>query len=155
MEETTTIVWQAPDKIDKERKVDWYWAVVLIAIAGGVLSFMFGNFLLGVFIILASLLVFFFASQKPKIQEYKIDEQGFHINKHLTPFQAIKAFWLEETPEYNKLFLETNDPLTPILSILYTNIETGDQIYAILIKKIEQKPMVEPISQQIFERLGF
>lgn len=156
MEETiTTITWQAPDKIEKDRKVDWYWAVILIAIAGAVLSFMFGNFLLGVFVILATILIFFFASQKPQTRKHSIDEKGVHINTHIIPYEKIKGFWLEETKDHNKLFLETDDALTPIISILYTDLETGDQIYEILIEKIEQKPMVEPLSQQIFEKLGF
>lgn len=156
MEETSvSYSWQGPDKIDKERKVDWYWAVILIAIAGAVLSFMFNNFLLGVFVILATTLIFFFSSQKPKMREYKLDEQGLHINNHLTPYTSIKGFWLEETKDHNKLFLETNDTITPIISIFYPDVETGDNIYEILIEKVEQKPMVEPLSQQIFEKLGF
>lgn len=149
------ISWQANDRLEKERKVDWYWAVILIAIAGAVLCFLFGNFLLGVFIILATILIFFFASQKPKEREYVLDEKGLHFSGHTIPLEKIKAFWLEETENHNKLFIETDDAVTPITSFLYDKLETGDAIYEFLIQTIEEKPMVEPISQQIFEKLGF
>lgn len=155
METKETFSWEANDKLEKERKTDWYWAVLLIAIAGSVLCFLFGNFLLAVFIILATILIFFFASQKPKKQTYSIDSEGFYVNKHLIPFSKIKGFWLEETKDFNKLFLEIEDPLTPIQSFLYDTQETGDSIHELLIEHTEEKPMVEPLSQQVFEKLGF
>lgn len=155
MEENVLITWQTWDKLEKDRKVDWFWAVALIGIIGAVLAFIFGNFLFGVFIFLAIVVLIFFTTQKPKQITCEINEKGIEIDGKLTPYSKMRSFWLNEEDEPYKLLIEITDTFQPILDVYYETKETGDGIYKALEQQIEEKPLVEPISQQIFEKLGF
>lgn len=155
MEENTTLTWQAFDKTDKERKVDWFWALGIIAIAGSVLAFLFGNFLFGVFILLAVVILIFLITQKPKRIECSLNEKGITIDGTLTPYQKIKGFYLDETHEWGKILLHTDHPISAIVSVFYEDKALGDDIYEMFQKyEIPEEYLVEPISQQIFEKLG-
>lgn len=153
-EKNLVVTWEAFDKQEKEKKVDWFWALGIIGIAGSVLAFLFGNFLFGVFIVLAIVIVMFFATQKPQKVSYKLDEQGLHMEQELLPYSKMISFWLDEQGEWGKILIHTKHPISPVLSVFYEDKNIGDDIYEILIDKIEEKPLVEPISHQIFEKLG-
>lgn len=155
MEEHIFVSWNTFDKIQKEQKVDWFWAVAITGIAGAVLAFLFGNFLFGVFIILSIIILMFFATQKPKQISCRIDEKGLTIENQLIPYSQMFSFWLEENKTPYKLLIHTKHGISPIVDVMYDSKETGDKIYETLIEKIEQKPLVEPIPQQIFDKLGF
>lgn len=155
MEESSTISWKAFDRQEKERKVDWFWALAIVAITGAVLSFLFGNFLFGVFIVLATIILIFFITQKPQEISYEINNEGFVTNSKLIPYSLMAGFWIEEGEDMNKLLIETTQGLTPIIGALYEDKTLSQKIYSILIEHIEEKPLVEPISHQIFEKLGF
>jgi len=155
MEENVFVSWKTHDKIEKDQKVDWFWAVAIIGIVGAVLAFLFGNFLFGVFILLSIIILMFFATQKPKEISCEINEKGLVIEKQLIPYSKMISFWLEESIEPHKLLIHTTHSISPILDVYYESKEIGDEIYEALIERIEEKPLVEPISQQIFEKLGF
>jgi hypothetical protein len=154
MEENLIVTWEAFDKPEKERKVDWFWALAIVGIAGSVLAFLFGNFLFGVFIVLATVIIMFFATQKPQKVSYKLDEQGLHMAHELIPYSKMMSFWLDERGEWGKILIHTTHPISPVVSVFYEDKNLGDDIYEILIDKIEEKPLIEPVSQQIFEKLG-
>lgn len=156
MEENFSLEWQAFDKPEKEHKVDWFWALGIIGIAGSILAFIFDNFLFGVFILLSVIVLIFFVTQKPTKVSYKFDEKGFHHEKNLIPYEKIISFYLDEEGDWNKLILEIENPLTPLLSFFYEDDKLSQKIYEILEDQgIEEKYLIEPISQQIFDKLGF
>lgn len=155
MEETIFFNWEGYDKQDKERKVDWFWALGIIGIAGSVLAFIFGNFFFGVFIILAIVMLIFFATQKPHKISYTLNNEGLLIEKKLLPYKDMKSFWLDETGQWGKLMIHTNHPINAITVAFFEERQQGDAIYEILIEKLEEKQLVEPISYQILEKLGF
>lgn len=155
MEENFFVAWEAFDKPEKDRKVDWFWALAIIAIAGSVLAFLFGNFLFGVFILLAVIILIFSVTQKPQKISYKLDEQGLHVEETLIPYMKIKSFRLDEDGEWGKILLHTTHPISPIMSFFYEDKALGDDLYDIFVKQgIKEEYLVEPISQQIFEKLG-
>lgn len=156
MEENQIVTWEAYDKQDKERKVDWFWALGIIGIAGSVLAFIFDNFLFGVFILLGITVLIFTVSQKKRKILYKIDHQGIHIGTEFVPYTKIVSFYLDETGEWGKILLHTKHPISPIVGIYYEDKNLGDDIYEILMEnEMKEEYLVEPISHQIFEKLGF
>ena len=65
-EDNILLQWDAYEFKQKEKRPDWFWALGIIAIAGSTVSFIYGNFLFGVFIILATVALFFFGTAKPR-----------------------------------------------------------------------------------------
>lgn len=156
MEENLIVTWEAYDKQDKERKVDWFWALGIIGIAGSVLAFIFDNFLFGVFILLGIVIMIFLVSQKKKKISYKLDEQGLHMGTELLPYKKIFSFYLDESGEWGKILLHTNHPISPIVGVYYEDKSIGDDIYEMFMEhEVKEEYLVEPISHQIFEKLGF
>ena len=156
MEENQSVTWQAYDKQDKERKVDWFWALGIIGIAGSILAFIFDNFFFGVFILLGITIMIFTVSQQKRKISYTIDHQGIHMEKELLPYRKIKSFYLDESGEWGKILLHTDHPISPITSVYYEDKKLGDDIYEIFMEhEVKEEYLVEPISHQIFEKLGF
>jgi len=154
MEEIESLTWESYDKEEKELKVDWFWALGIIGIAGAVLAFLFGNFLFGVFIVLAIIIIIFFATQKPQKVSHTLNEQGLLIDKELIPYSKMISFWLDEEGLWGKLLIHTKHPISPVISVFYEEKNLGDDIHTIMVERIEEKHLVEPISHQIFEKLG-
>jgi len=155
MEENQTITWQAFDKPEKERKIDWFWALGIIGIAGSVLAFIFDNFLFGVFILLAVIIIIFFITQKPRKVMYKMDEKGLHAGEELIPYKKMVAFYLDESGDWGKILIHVQHPISPILGFYYEDKKLGDDIYEMFMEQgIKEEYLVEPISHQIFEKLG-
>lgn len=152
----TIYSWEAFEYKDRALKTDWFWALGIIALAGSIASFIYGNFLFGVFIILASVAVVFFGTVKPKRIKYEITEGGIIYEKNFYPFETLHAFWLNELDETDKkLLVKSERTFVPILTLPYETNEQGDDIYDILSDLIPEEPLQEPIGHLIMERLGF
>lgn len=155
MEENQNLTWQSYDKPEKERKVDWFWALGIIGIAGSVLAFIFDNFLFGVFILLAIIVMIFFVTQKPRKVNYKLDEKGIHAGDEFIPYNKMISFYLDESDEWGKILLHTKHPISPIIGFYYEDKNLSDDLYEMFSDHgVKEEYLVEPISQQIFEKLG-
>jgi hypothetical protein len=152
----TIFSWEAYEYPDREVKADWFWALGIIALAGSVASFIWGNFLFGVFIIFASAALIFFATVKPKLVRYEITTGGIVYEGNFYPFETLHAFWMDESESDNKkLLVKSERFLVPILTLPYSTEEEGDAIYEAISDIIEEEPLQEPWGHIIMERLGF
>lgn len=148
--------WQAYEYKDRELKTDWFWALGIIALAGSVAAFIFGNFLFGVFIILATVAIFFFSKIKPELITYEITTTGIIYEGTFYPFETLKSFWLDEIEEDNKkLLIKSSRLFVPILALPYNTEEEGDRIFEIISEVLPDEPLQEPWGHIIMERLGF
>jgi uncharacterized membrane protein len=152
----TLLTWEAYEYKDQEMKTDWFWALGIIALAGSIASFIYGNFLFGVFIIFASIAIVFFSTIKPKRITYEICEGGVIYEEVFYPFETLHAFWIDDfNPENKKLLLKSERIFVPILALPYEDEEEADAIYEILADVIPEEPLQEPWGHIIMERLGF
>ncbi len=152
----TIYAWEAFEYKDRDLKTDWFWALGIIALAGSVASFIYGNFLFGVFIILASVAVVFFGTIKPKRVKYEITEGGIIYEGNFYPFETLHAFFLNEFDETDKkLLIKSERFFVPILTLPYDDDTTGNAIYEALSNIIPEEPLQEPWGHLIMERLGF
>jgi hypothetical protein len=152
----TLYSWEAYEYKDREMKTDWFWALGIIALAGSIASFIYGNFLFGVFIILASIAVVYFGTVKPKRITYEITEGGLIYENIFYPFETLHAFWMNENdPSDMKVLVKSERMLVPILTLPYETEDQGNSIYEILSDVIPEEPLQEPWGHLIMERLGF
>src|SRR3989344_2994815 len=87
------IKWSAPEFHYYEKTVSWYWILIIISVILTALALWQKNFLFAVFIILASFLIFMWASIRPKTIDFTLSEKGLDIDgQQFFSFQDISGF---------------------------------------------------------------
>ncbi len=148
------ISWDAPEHNHIEKNNDWYWAVSIITITASALAFIFGNFMFGIFILVASFALVVHSSKHPKTIHCEINDRGVVINGILYPFLNLESFWIDAHTEPAKIIIKPNKTFMPYINIHIENVDR-EHVRDILLNYIAETEHAEPLSQQILERLGF
>lgn len=148
--------WNANEYMEKSRKPDWFWALAIIGLAGSAVAFILGNFLFGIFIIVAAITMGILATVKPKRHNYTLTTEGIVADKTFYPYDNIESFWmLEEESGEKKLLIKIKTGLVPIISFPFEDDDTGSIIYETLSGALKEEPLNETIGHTIMDRLGF
>jgi hypothetical protein len=152
--------WTALEYEEKERSSDWFWALGIIVVTSSVAAIIFGNYFFAALLLISGVLLGFFAIKKPDMVSYELNSRGLKIRTRLYPYENIKSFWVQvdktgETRLNPILFIKTERPFMPIISIpIEENL--ADDIHAIMLSKnVPEEEMREHASQKIMETLGF
>ncbi|MFA6301380.1 MAG: hypothetical protein WC609_03475 [Candidatus Paceibacterota bacterium] len=152
--------WSALEYEEKERSRDWFWALGVIVATGSIASIIFENYFFAALLILSGLLLGFFATQKPNMVIYELNDKGLKVSNRLYLYENIKSFWVQldtsgETNLKPILFIHSERVFMPVLSIpIDENIAT--KIHTIFLEKnIAEVEMKEHASEKIMEALGF
>lgn len=154
------ITWSALEYEEKERSNDWFWALGVIVVTSSIASIIFENYFFAALLVLAGVLLGFFAVKKPRLITYELNKKGLRIEKSLYPYENIKSFWVQlgvkgETNLKPMLFMHTERAFMPIISIPIEE-HLAPQIHSFLLaKNITEEEMKEHISDKIMEILGF
>ncbi len=161
------LIWSALEYEEKERSRDWFWALGIIVITSSLASIIFENYFFAVLLVLAGVLLGFFAIKKPDIVTYELNSQGLVIHDRLYPYENIKSFWiqLDAEGEINPrqggaslkpiFFIHSERIFMPFLSIPINEILAPDIHATMLAKNIAEVEMKEHASEKIMEVLGF
>lgn len=157
------IRWEAPEFYHNPKNSDWFWAVGIIAIAIVILTFIYGNILLGVLIIVGTVGIFLHANKEPVIRDIELNEKGIRIDKRFYPYATLESFCIE-AHEYNheeygeivfaKLLVKSKKTFMPLLiiPIEYPDLEEIREFLSIFLLEEEHH---EPLAQKLMEYLGF
>jgi hypothetical protein len=85
-----TITWEAPEFEYREKDISWYWITIIIAACIIAFSVWEGNFLFGLFIVIAEILVIMWGSQEPRIIAFTLTESEIEIGEHKS--HSLKEF---------------------------------------------------------------
>lgn len=140
---------------EKERGVDWFWALGIIVIAGSVTSFIYKNYFFGLLLIIGGILLASFAIKKPDLVFYEINEKGLKIRNRLYPYANIKAFWVKNDIEKSTLFIKSERAFMPIISVPVKPYLAEEVKKSMLANNITEEEMREHASEKIMESLGF
>jgi hypothetical protein len=112
------ISWSFPEFSVPERSKTWY---ILAFVIGGALllySILTANFLFGLIIILAAVIMGIQQHKEAGQVNFGIAEDGVLVGDKFFAYQDIKRFWLVyEPPRIKNLYLEFNSMLRPRLTI--------------------------------------
>ncbi len=152
--------WSALEYEEKERSKDWFWALGIIVVTSSIAAIIFENYFFAALLVLSGILLGFFATKKPEMITYELNNKGLKIGSRLYPYENIKSFWVQldtsgETDLKPILFVHSDRAFMPILSIpIDENIAV--RIHSIFVaKKVEEVEMKEHPSDKIMEVLGF
>lgn len=155
MDSKETLSWKTLEHENKERGSDWVWYAGLIALIVATLCFIFGNPFLGIFSIVAGVVVILLAVKKPQELSILLSSEGLFINESRIPYSIIESFWLDESGESDKLQLIVKGSFAPLIEIMLENIRAED-VRTFLIKNgCIEKEIRPSISRAIFKKIGF
>ncbi len=121
--EKLELVWQAPEFEYREKGIAWYWASIGMAVALLAISVWQRNFLLGVFIVLAEIMVMVWGNQEPRMIEFRLDGEGLTVagNKSYA-YADIQDFALDSDTdqEWAEVMLSFKKRLRAPLKIIFS-----------------------------------
>lgn len=149
-----TIQWESPEYIQKERSVDWFWAIGLISILGAAGAIYFSNYMFAILILLSGAMFFILSIHTPKDVPYELSDSGLKTGDKKYSLKELKYFDIQTNKESTILLIQTTAKFMPLLSII---IEPSmeEEIERELSKVIEKQEIEESFSLKFMEMLGF
>jgi lipid-A-disaccharide synthase-like uncharacterized protein len=150
-----TLSWRTLEHAHKERGADWVWYAGLVAVIVAILCFIFRNPFLGIFSIVAGVVVIMIALKHPDELEILLSKEGVFINDLQIPYSSITQFWLDEKGESDKLQLIVKGSFAPVIEIPLENVRAEDVRAFLLEKGCEEKEIRQSVSSALFHKIGF
>jgi hypothetical protein len=152
--ETQNFKWNTLEYKEKNRSVDWYWAVGIITIAIVVIAIFLQNFLFAVLILISVGTLMMFAIRSPKVMECTVNERGIILEKYLHPYSELEAFWISNSESEPKLILKSKKQIMPLTIISIEEVDPSElRVY--MLNFLDEKEMEEPLPHKIMDFLGF
>src|SRR3989344_1475323 len=116
---TALLSWHAEEYCKTHRHPKWFWA--LGAITGTLVIialFLLQNYFFAFFLVIAGLLIGWFAVRIPRTIRFGIVKDGIMIDQRLHEFKEMKSFWIfYDPPLFNELSIVTKKVIMPHLVI--------------------------------------
>jgi len=94
------INWEAPEFEYREKTVLWYWAVIAAATGILALAVWQKNFLFGVFVIMAGVMIIVWGNREPRMAGFKLAQDGLVIDGRKTyQYKEMESFALDDSDE--------------------------------------------------------
>lgn len=156
MEETVidTIEWSAPEYTHKERTMDWYWTIGLIALVGAIVAIWFHSYVFGIFILISGACLILFTMREPQIMNFSIKTEGLEIGKDKHTWKEIKGFHIKQSTPYSKLLVMTSKKFLPIYTIPFPP-EISSHLREEIEKVTPNIELQESNSMLFAEKIGF
>ncbi len=148
--------WRASEYTHHERDATWYWVTGGIAAILLMIAIKQQNFFFGVFILLATTVLFIFYKREPEVVEFSLVESGIHIGKtKFIPYKEIEGFTLRDRPGMlTELIIKKRTRTNPYLRIP-TDDNTAIEIKDLLLQKLPEIEYKESVTDTISDLLGF
>ena len=119
MQETKIVSWEAPEFEYRHKGVSWYWLTIIIAVSLVAVAAWQRNFLFGVFVVIAEVLVLAWGSRTPSTVAFLMNEKELIINKaERYPWEEFVSFGAEEDRDTPTLTFRFRHRVRPVLRIL-------------------------------------
>lgn len=148
------ISWVAKQHFKSEKNNDWYWSVGIITVTATTLSFIFGNFIFGVLILVGVFSLIVHASRANRDIPCEINDRGIIIDDVLYPFLSLESFWIDAEERPAKIILKSLKTFSPYIIVHIDEVDP-EQVRDILLNYIAETEHHESVFQKILERFGF
>lgn len=115
------IFWEAPEYEHHPKSILWFWSSIFLALLLLAVAIWQKNFLFGVFIVIAEILILIWGAKNPEILQFKITDEGLHLGKYnfysisdIANFSITESIW----PGFLVLKINIKKRLRPHLLIL-------------------------------------
>ncbi len=148
------IEWDAPEYEHKERSQDWFWAVGIISLSIVLASIIFGNFILGILIIVSVFALAIFINRPPENVHVIVDERGITRDKVHYPYSTLESYWLDSDHPHAKIILHSQKLFMPLI-IIPTGDMDAERLDTTLAQFLPERYHSLPFVEKVIEALGF
>src|SRR3990167_8708252 len=147
----TLLEWHSPEHHFDKKGNDWYWILAVLILGASFLAFYFGNFLFGIFIIIAGLTVGMLSYKETKIIPIKVSTKGIIFGKSLYPWMSYRSFWIEDEHTHGaRILMHPVNSFLP-LTIIPINEEIDlNDVRDVLLEFLEEEFLKESIIHKWF-----
>jgi hypothetical protein len=154
------IAWIVHTHEHQERSVDWYWTLGGLAVAGAVLSIIFGNVLLAAILLIGAGSIGTLAARGPRTHWVKIDVRGITMDGTLYPYASLHSFWVESSDaegtegEPGNLLVTTRSILHPQLVIPLVEHSRAGAVRSYLKRRMEEEEQHPHLGEVVAQLIG-
>ena len=149
------IRWNALEFEHKEKTNDWYWTVGAISLVVSVWRFWAGDYMFGVFVLLAGFCLVLLGGHKPNYIDVVIDEDGILIGHNLYLWSNVSGYAMVVSGGKAILLLETNRKIVPIVDLDIPETVSVDMLESFISLHTPAKELMPSRSQAILKMFGF
>jgi hypothetical protein len=149
--------WKAPEFTFFAKSTVWYTTSIVVALLLILFSFLRGNILFGIFVIVAEILVLYWARQEPSLLEYSFTDTGLSAGEKFYPMNSLSAFsFVADHPDdpYFELVFEPIKVSAKYIKILVP-VDIVDGLFAYIEDYLEEFDYDEGISEHLMKKLRF
>ena len=155
VETTRAITWEAPEHHHIEKSGDWFWVLGIIALSGALAAFFFGNFLLAVLILVGAFAMALIAVNKPQIIAFSVSTRAVRVGEKIYPYSTLESYFIDEENSTGPQLLLKSKRFYDQLIIMPIPEEYVDDIEDLLIDRLPEEELEEPLATKILEIFGF
>ena len=149
------ISWKAPEHRHFERGRDWYIALVIVVVSATFATFLLGNFLFAIIVLLSGIGIGVIASQPPRTMPYAVSVRGVRVGPRFYPHGTLDSYTIDEEHRHGPhLLLMAKHRFSPLLVIPLPH-EQIDAIDEILSERLPAGDLEEPLHNVLLEFLQF
>jgi hypothetical protein len=154
MENEIILEWHSPEHHFDKKRVDWYWILGVIVLGASVLAFYFGNFLFGVFIIIAGATIGMLSYKETKVVPIKITTKGIIFSKLLYPWMSYRSFWIEDEHTHGaRILMHPVNSFLPLVVVPINEEVDLNDVRDVLLEFLEEEFLAESIVHKYFDKL--
>ncbi len=138
------VKWEAPEFLYQVKDVSWYWLSIILAVIILAIAVWQQNFLFGVFVIIAEMLILIWGNTRPRDVKFKITEKGINFGQHkFHPYGDFATFSIDEgvDGDWSEIYLVFKTKFHPPLNALIPNekVESVRSRLKLFLKEIEHQ----------------
>jgi hypothetical protein len=154
VEQETILEWHSPEHHFNKKSNDWYWILGVISLGAAVLAFYFGDFLFGIFIIIACATIGMLSYKETKILPVKIIHKGIIFGRQLYPWASYRSFWIEDEHTHGaRILMHPVNSFLPLIIIPINEEVDLNDVRDTLLEFLEEQFLAESIVHQWFDKL--
>lgn len=154
-EVTRAVTWEAPEHHHIEKGSDWFWALGIVALCGAIAAFFFGNFLFAILILVGGAAMALAAAKRPSVIPFSVSTRGIRVGDKIFPYSTLEAYFIdEENPNGPQLLLRSKRLYMPLI-IMPIPQEYVHEIEDLLVTRLPEEELEEPLANKILEMFGF
>lgn len=148
------VSWNAPEHYHVDKNPDWYWSVGIITLAISAVTFIFGNAITGIFVLVAAIALVLHAAKVPQDVYHEVNDRGLIINNTLYPFLSLDSFCIPHDEIPSKMILKSRKTFMPFIIVFIEGIDP-EEVRKVMLRYIAEKEHHEPFLKVLLEKFGF
>ncbi|PIR88325.1 MAG: hypothetical protein COU09_02895 [Candidatus Harrisonbacteria bacterium CG10_big_fil_rev_8_21_14_0_10_44_23] len=152
------INWDAPEFNYYEKSTGWFFASIIIAIFLIIFSLVQGNLMFLIFVVIAEILILYWARQIPDMIEYLLDERGLHTGRGLfLPYSLMAGFAIDADHPHDPFFeliIRPAKKFSPDIKILFP-AERNEEFREALKTRLKEIDYEESVMERVIKILRF